>query len=152
MTTPSGNSRLALAGILRLTLAGLLSLSAAGCGGGSSGTGGRELDGFVLKGTEPLTDVTITTLPPSDTSMTDQSGHFALHDLPYEDTVHLRFASPSSVILVDIVGIPPETESIAMHCDYNEATGQFAVSSTEFTAEDGSMASGTSVVVSIVEE
>ena len=138
---------------LRLLICtGLFSLSATGCGGGSSGTGGRELDGFVLKGTEPLTDVAVSTIPPSDAAVTDQLGHFTLSGLPYDDTLHLRFSSQSSTILVDIIDIPATTESIEMHCDYNEQSGQFAVNSTAFVAEDGTTTAGTSIVVSVVEE
>ena len=135
----------------------LLTLSFHGCGGGSSGTGGRELDGVVSRGTTPLADVRVSTLPgdgnvATGPVTTDTSGAFVLDDLPRTSTVHLRFESPTSVVLVDLLDIPDDTEVIHMECDYDEGTGRFAVKSAQYVAGDGRTVQGQGVVVAVDEK
>lgn len=123
-----------------------------GCGGGSSGTGGRELDGAVYRDLTPLTDVTITTVPPTSTAMTDQQGNFTLTDLPYTSPLRLQFDSPGSFVVVDLVNIPENTERISMHCNYDEASGTFEVSSASYIGENGVAVPGSGIVVSAEEK
>jgi hypothetical protein len=105
-----------------------------GCsGGGTDGTGGRNIDGLILSpagGAQPGIEVTVEET--GDSTVTDAQGAFTISGQPMTASMTLHFSGSGLDYAAPLADIPARATAVHMNCVYDTAKHEFTVESTSF--------------------